>query len=290
MDKEAYPNNFIRSPLPTYDNNKWKQLAMKIATTARRFGGEYSNDEIIDRLTQKWDYAEKQDFKRWFKYQQKSAAKDNSMVKVAYDFASGQKEERLLELKKKLRSRINSAEKLLTKIMDEDLLEDPQKGIYISRILQKLKEEVSVLRQPQLITARHNRVRKILAKSGFSEGADILEESVQLIRASAEQPLIKVAQDGGISAIMGSLKGEIDTFNYGRHLSTLYQVAESLKQAGRHSEADKIVEVIKKDLSDLDKIHKKLVEVYTSLGSIPTEQAQSQQLAQPAIQRAPRQR
>lgn len=295
MDREAYPQNYgFRTALPAYDTKKWKALAIKVGIAVRKYRGEHTEADIVAHFTGDWEREERDDFKSWLKYQQKNktrisypkySKKEKRMQKVAYDFGSGQKDEQLKELKKKLRSRINSAERLLTNIMDEDLLEDPSKGVYMGRILQKLKEEVSVMRRPQLMTARHNRAKKILTKAGFSEGVELLDQNIELIEASQIPCMIKIA-DTDVSAIMTALKGEIDAFNYGKHLSSLYEIAQSLKNAGRHSEADQVITVIKKDLADIDSIHKKLVEVYTALGSIPSEPRR--QPAEPELEQAPR--
>ena len=67
------------------------------------------------------------------------------------------------------------------------------------------------------------------------------------------------------------IRKELDAFNYGVHLDRFMKIKRQLEGAGRHSEAGLIVDVIKKELSNLDGIHKKLVEIYSSLSTVPAE-------------------
>jgi len=284
--KFAYPQNYgIRMPDATFDTKKWKEVAFKIAIAMRRFA-DHTEQEVVGHFTRDWDLQEQDHFKAWLKYQKKTAKKkDKPMRKVAYDFQSGQGDDKLSTLKKKLRSRVNSAERLLNQIMDEGLLGDDNKGLYIGRILQKLKEEISTLRRPELINARHNWAGKMLRKAGFIEGAEIVENSTKIVAEMQEKEsihfVVKTAQ-ADVSNVMGLLKAEIDAFNYGKHLEALYQIATALREMGRHSEADDVIVIIKKDLANVDGVHKKLVDVFTRMGQIPTSPSQQEEAKSPS--------
>ena len=194
------------------------------------------------------------------------------MQKTAYDYNTAHKDDRLTDLKKKLRSRVHSAEKLLNTMTDEGLLgENVEKAVYIGRILQKLKEEVSLLKRPELLEARHKRVRTILAKAGLDEVANIIGGNIQLVAEFKQQPLIKTAQDFDLKGVLEDIRSELDAFNYGTHLDKFMQIKRRLEGAGYRSEANMVTEIVKKELSNLDGIHKKLVELYTSLSQIPSQ-------------------
>jgi len=278
MEKEAYPMGFRGVPKPAFNLKKWKETAIKVKMAARQYK-EHSTDELIEHFTQKWDFQEQNSFKDWWRLTQTKRGQLNmSMEKTAYDYNAANQEGQLNELKKKLRSRINSAERLLNKMIDEGLLAgNTEKALYISRILQKLKEEVNLLNRPQLIEARHNRASGIFRKAGLVEIADIMAGSSSIVSSFGKTPLTKTAAEetsGDISSVMEMIKDELDAFNYGVHLDKMMKIRGHLLALGRNSEADIVLDIIKKELDDIDGIHKKLVEVYTSLGQVPRRRNQ----------------
>ena len=96
--------------------------------------------------------------------------------------------------------------------------------------------------------------------------------SVLLVTSFGNSKLVKTAAEdeaSSLTVVMESIKEELDIFNYGVHLDKLMQIRAQLTALGRHSEADMILGIIKKELDDVEGIHKKLVEVYTSLGQVP---------------------
>jgi hypothetical protein len=285
MKKEAYPQTFCRVPHEPYNIEKWKKAALKINVASREYK-EHSLDNIIDHFTREWVYHEAEAFKRWMDYNHRyKKGQDMTMQKVAYDFGATQKEERLGDLKKKLRSRVSSAERLLNKMMDEGLLGgNTEKAIYIGRILQKLKEEINLLQRPQLIEARHKRATRTIRKAGLIEIAALLDENIQLIAGFDKVPFIKKAQfKEGIVPVLEAIKEELDIFNYGTHLRKLMSIASQLDEMGQHSESGMVIDIIKKELDGLDSIHKKLVDVYTAIGQIPRQRAPEP--AQPRIEK-----
>ena len=273
MEKEAYPAGFRGAPKPPFNLKKWKETSIKIKMAARQYK-DYSTKDLIEHFTQRWDFQEQNSFKDWWKLTQTKRGQSNmSMEKTAYDYNAASQEGQLNELKKKLRSRVSSAERLLNKMIDEGLLAGSNdKALYIGRILQKLKEEVNLLSRPQLMEARHNRASGIFRKAGLVEIADIMVGSVSIIASFGKTPITKVASEepkGDIASIMEMIKEELDAFNYGVHLDNMMKIRSHLTALGRNSEADIVLDIIKKELDDIDGIHKKLVEVYTSLGQVP---------------------
>jgi hypothetical protein len=291
MNKEAYPQGFKYPAKPPFNLKKWKDTALKIRLAGREYP-EYTYSEILTYFTSDWEFQEKESFKNWWKYNQTKQGRQNMiMQKTAYDYNSASKEQELNEIKKKLRSRVNSAEKLLNKMLDEGLLgENEEKALYISRIIQKLKEEINTLRRPRLMEARHKRVSTIFRKAGLDEIAGIMSGSAQIVAAVfKEQPLVKVAQENGghgdLRKVMDLIKEELDTFNYGEHLEMFMRIKGELTAAGRHSEASMVVDIIKKELGNVDGIHKKLVEIYSSLGQVPRRQQPERPRQEPGKER-----
>lgn len=277
MNRKAWPQGYRAQPKEEFNLSKWKEAALKIKMAMRHYGDEYSTTELIDNFTDGWDYQEQSHFRDWWRHNEKypkslyPKGQNKMMTKTAYDYDAAQKDDRLNELKKKLRSRVNSAEKLLNTMMDEGLLEgNEEKAVYLGRILQKLKEEVNLLKRPALIEARHKRVRNILHKAGLDEVANIIAESTHLVAEFNKRPLVKTA-DYDLKGILEDIRRELDAFNYGVHLDRFMKIKRQLEGAGRHSEASMIVDIIKKELTNVDGIHKKLVEVYSTLSSVPAE-------------------
>lgn len=285
MDKEAYPQSFVRAPKEPYDLEKWNNTAIKVRIASREYR-EYGLDQIVDHLTNNWDYQERESFKRWLDHKVKRGQNNMTMQKVAYDFGATQKDEKLQELKKKLRSRVSSAERLLNKMMDEGLLgSNTEKALYISRILQKLKEEINLLQRPEMIQARNQRASKIIRKAGLIEIAEHLDENVILVANFDKIPLIKTAQQD-VGSVLEAIKEELDLFNYGIHLRKMMAISSQLEDMGYHSESEMVVEIIKKELDGLDSIHKKLVDVYTAIGQIPRQRTQGPTIpAKPQVNR-----
>jgi hypothetical protein len=283
--REAYPQGYKSAPKQPFDLKKWKDTAVKAKIAAREYK-EYTEEQLVNHLTQKWDLQERESFKDWLKYQTKRGRQDMSMQKTAYDYNSANQEEQLNELKKKLRSRVSSAERLLNRMLDEGLLAgNDDKALYIGRILQKLKEEINLLKRPQIMQARHQRAGNIFRKAGLVELADIMVGSISVIGSFGKKEMVKTAAEGAdLSGAMEMIKDELDIFNYGVHLDKMMKIRGELLADGRNSEADTILEIIKKELDDIDGIHKKLVEIYTSLGQVPRQRKQVSKPVEPRME------
>lgn len=289
MDKEAYPQGFRSPQKSPFNLEKWKDVVTKIRITSRDYP-EYSDKELVEYFTRKWEYQERESFNKWWRYNRtKRGQQDMTIQKVAYDYTLADKERQLDQLKKKLRGRINAAERILNKMLDEGLLGgSDDKALYISRILQKLKEEINMLKRPQLMQARHHRAGEIFRKAGLIELSDIMLGSVAIINALNSKRLVKTAQESSnnLNQVLSIIKEELDIFNYGVHLDKMIQIRNMLIGLNYHSEADMVVDIIKKDLDDLDGIHKKLVELYTALSQIPMK-AQVTKAPEPPMQSRP---
>lgn len=274
MDKQAYPQLHNLTPREPFSMEKWREAELKIAHAGRMWP-EYSARDLTEHFTSDWDEQERvafKDWRRWNKNNRSEYIRMGSMNKVAYDFNASNKEEQLKDLKKKLRSRVNSAEKLLNKISDEGLLAgNEEKALYIGRILQKLKEEINLLSRPALIQGRLKRARRIAAESRLEEIADVIATGIVLVSEHCRGAFIKTAQEGNLNGVLDAIKQELDMVDYGYHLNKLMEIRGQLERAGRHSEAGMVVDVIKKELSELDGIHKKLLDVYTSIGRVRTQ-------------------
>lgn len=204
MRKEAYPQGFYFDKelgIKAERLEKWEKLYRNIQLTLRSHP-EYELEVVIDKYIKGWEGSERQDFRQWFKMKQgggdrlyKRFSGESQMKKYAViDLGA---DEALKEMKKKLRSRIDSAEKILQKMHDEGILgfgtETVKKVEYLSNIMQKLKNEILTLRRPELVTARCNRAIAILRTGGVDESAEILEEAKIVFANHHYQGLVKVA-------------------------------------------------------------------------------------------------
>lgn len=214
MHKEAYPQGFYfdkELDAKAKRPEKWEELYRNIQLTLRSHP-EYELEAVIDKCIKGWDEADRQDFRQWFRIKQdggdclyKRFSGEGKMKKYAViDLGA---DETLKEMKRKLRSRIDSAEKILQKMHDEGILgsgaESIKKVEYLSNIMQKLKNEILTLRRTELVTARCDRVITMLRTAGIEESAEILEDA-KVVFAS-RQMLIKTAASD-ISAILPQLE------------------------------------------------------------------------------------
>jgi len=197
MEKKAYPQvvDFWVQENPRGHLDKWEQIRKRVLLSKRSYPN-YSIEDIISKYTKEWPEKEKYDFIQWFdlknhgddkKYKSfeiQSSNEGYNMTRFAntIDVTS---DEKLKELRQKLRNRINSADKILQRIYDLGLLgtddKATQKVEYLSNILQKLKNEILTLKRPELIVARHNRVTKLFKKAEFFEVADFLQGSKEIV-------------------------------------------------------------------------------------------------------------
>lgn len=286
MDKVSYPQHCNQMDFPFRQVNlkKWHDARLKI-NTIQRFHNRFDKDRVIESVIKGWDLVEKNMFKRWFDYLENGNeiyAGNMSMKKVAYDFTTRDKKSKFLELKNKLRSRIRSIEQLLNELADQGLLESDStsqsKFTFLSRILQRLREEVNTLSSPLMLEARHQRMLKLLKQANIVEGVNILEDSIQLANSCVDRSLVKYAQQTSVSSEREQLQKVIDIvgleikeLSYKIHLKRMYQALQILDNLGRSSDVDTVARVIKDDLPELDKTNKRLMEVFTHLSQIKAE-------------------
>ncbi len=279
IKRRAYPQLHNTTQSEPYSLEKWQDVALKIKMAGRQYT-EYTQAQLVDHFTDEWELKERADFQSWLDYnengQNHQYKKGQMMTRTAYDFNATRKDDDLKELKKKLRSRVQSAERLLNQMVDEGLLAGAEdKALYIGRILQKLKEEVTLLQKPALIASRHRRWIRKIHSTGLTEVTRPLEQNIDTVASWGKSSLVKTAAELG--GVLSAIKEEMDALNYGVHLSTLMGIKSQLEEVGRHSEAGTILDIIKKDLSGLDAVHKKLVEVYSVLAKAPTERREPRQ-------------
>jgi hypothetical protein len=118
----------------------------------------------------------------------------------------------------------------------------------------------------------------------FLPGEDPTEWFQRIMRGKNNRNIKTAAEGADLSGAMEMIKDELDIFNYGVHLDKMMKIRGELLADGRNSEADTILEIIKKELDDIDGIHKKLVEVYTSLGQVPRQRKQVSKPVEPRME------
>lgn len=280
--KLAYP---LMEPLkPTKSNidlKKWKDTATKMTSFSRIYGSNYTFPQVLYHFTKDWDMFERYNFKKWYKWNNmnKKAELNQKLIKLAAQDSLAQ--DRLSQFtakKKKLMNRVGLARKALHDLINSGLI-DQQTSDKIYKIISMLELEAMRVQAPKIASARVMRASKQLNKLGFMEGADILAlASKELL----DTTLIKTAEGADPKeaiSLLRDLKKEMDSLSYGRHLDTLYGIMQKLKTMGRSSDVEALEKVIRDDLGSLEKLNKKLTEVYTSLSKVPLELSEDEDLS-----------
>ena len=286
--KIAYPHDTgMDFPFRQVDIKKWKDTRLKIKA-AERVYIRYSQSQIVSAFIKERDDKEQQMFKRWFEQFDKPQlynkyAGTTTMKKLSYEFVKD-KVEALEQLKGKLRSRVRSVEALINQLLDRNLLgngaEAQQKVTYLSRILQKLREEINVLNSPLLLEARQRLALRIFQQADVDEGMSILEDAIRMTMAYQKPSLVKVAQQARqdtkhtrLQDALDLVGTEISRLNYKSHLARLYKALQILDDLGRSADVDLVARVIRDDLPDLEKLNKRLTDVFVNLSRAKAELA-----------------
>lgn len=276
--KYSYPQDWkTNPPLRPLPLKQWKDLKLKIDAAHRRFP-EYSLDQISEHFIKSWKNSEKEEFQHWLRAEREQAhnkKRVHSMAKFAYDF-SGSKREHVLELKKKLRSRIDSARKLTKRFKDQELLGDEADETlqYIGRILYKLEEEIEKIEAPTLIKARVERTAKMIKKAGMLEVSERLAlPKARIIQASDNEDKEQQDDNKILSLILQKLKIEMSALNYHEHLKMLAKIMSLLDKVNRRADSEAVARVIQKDLDGLNSLSNHLAEIYTNINKMPIEEA-----------------
>lgn len=283
--KVAYPAmEPIFSRTGKYDLAKWKSVASKMNSFSRIYGSNYTFPQILYHFTKDWDMFERFSFKKWYKWStsMKKASINDRIQKFAYADTLGQ--DRLSQFttkRKKLLNRISLVRKALHELMNSGLI-DQQASNKIYKIISMLEMEAMQVQAPKIAMARVKRASKQFDSLGFIEGSNILnlaiadlQDNVALTKVANEES--RGSQQEAVS-LLRDLKKEMDLLNYGRHLDALYDIMKKLKKMGRSSDAEAVEKVIRDDLSSLEKLNKKLVDVYTSLSKVPLEMSEAEDI------------
>ena len=276
--KQAYPtmNNYRALGLSKkFDLDKWKKTAISIKSFARAYGKEYTFPQILYHFTKDWDMFERFDFKNWYTWKYRKANKENNMEKQA-DFVGQDRIQQFMNQRKKFMNRINLVRKALMELINSGLImQNDSNKLY--KIIAMLEFEATNLKAPKLAAARTRRAAKMLDKHGFTEGkvilfaaADELLNPGPLVRTADEKPKTEKDSQEAVE-LLRQIKREMDSLNYGSHLDSLFAIKKKLETMNRQGDVEAVEKIIRDDLGSLEKLNKKLIEVYTNLSKVPLE-------------------
>ena len=267
--KVAYPVIHMPKLSRGPDLDKWKKTAIKMDAFKRVYGQNYTFSQILYHFTKDWNMFERFDFKKWYKWNYRKAS--NNKMKKSADTVAGDRLQQFTNKRKKLMSRINLIRKALHDLINAGLI-DPASSGKLYKIISMLEYESMGLQAPKLAAARLRRAAKQFSKLGFTEGEKVLKTAAtELLNTS--NPIIRTAEINQQEAVglLRKIKNEMDNLSYSRHLDTLFNIKKDLEKMGRTGDAEAIEKVIRDDLSTLEKLNKKLTEVYTNLSKVPLE-------------------
>lgn len=278
--KVAYPMTYSFRTYPfRTDIEKWKKIATQINAFGRAYK-DYTFPQVLYHFTSKWDMFERYRFKKWYSWMHRQSRSEKKMEKFAQskDFVVEDRIQKFEKKRKLLLSRINLVRKALHDLINSRLI-PTDNGNKIYKILSMLEYEAIGLAVAKVASARTRRASKQLTRLGFLEGSSILHATAQeLLRPDT---LVKTAEEENgkkkdAIEILKSIKKEMDLLNYSRHLDAMYHLKKELEEMGRQNDADSVLKIIREDLDGLDKIQKKLTEVYTNLSKIPIQLSEDQ--------------
>lgn len=266
--KKAYPiMHTLKGPPTSRDLDKWKKTAIQInafkGVAAER---NYTFPQVLYHFTSDWDMFERYDFKKWYRWNTKKA--NVQMKKTAFT-VSQDRVQQWTQKRKKLMQRINLVRKALHELIASGLI-DQGASNKIYKIIAMLEFEAMQLRQPKVAAARLRRAAVKLGKLGFTEGEELLKDASEevlnptFVKTAASDP--KAAVD-----LLREIKKEMDSLSYSKHLDALFNIKKKLEGMGRGTDSEAIEKVIRDDLSVLEKLNKKLTDVYTNLSRVPLE-------------------
>lgn len=280
IKRKAYPQTFNYRPTPPpIDRKKWKELATQI-TAFKRAYPTYTFPQVLYHFTKDWNMFDRYKFKKWYNWTQRTATMTNKQNKFAQsqDFVLQDRTQKFDKKKKLLMSRIGLVRKALMDLVNNGLVDNSSSN-KIYKILAMLEFEAMGLHIPQIVAARVRRSGKQLKKLGFTEGSSILFTTAKEL-INRPEAMVKTAKEevnsGQVSELLRKIKSEMDKLNYSRHLDALYGIKRDLDKLGRGSDSESILRIIRDDLDALDKLNKKLTDVYTSLSRVPFELTEEQ--------------
>jgi hypothetical protein len=274
----AYPLSFQwQSHTPPADVKKWKTTATQLAAFKRAYP-EYTFPQVLYHFTSEWDMFERHKFKNWYKWTQKKAETQKTMEKKAFqDYIVQDQAQKFQKKKKLLMSRIDLVRKALRDLINNSLIDTPTSN-KIYKILAMLEYEALGIAAPKLASARLRRAGKQLHKLGFTEGSSVLFSTARelvstpsLVKTAQEKELTDKTRVEQTTQILRRIKTQMDKLSYTKHLDELFYIKKELEKMGRDGDAESILKIIKDDLDSLDKLNKKLTDVYTNLSRLPVE-------------------
>ena len=268
--KQAYPISPQWKPAKEKpDLEKWKKTAQKMQAFARVYGENYTLPQILYHFTKDWNMFDRYDFKKWYMWNNRTASSDK-LKKYAFGDSVGQdRMSQFTKKRKRLMSRIALVRKALMELINDGLIQQ-QASDKIYKLISMMEFESMRLQVPKMASARLRRTAKQMQKLGFNSGSKIvLEAADELLNA----PLVKTAKEEKNQAVglLKRIKSEMDALSYSRHLDELFYIKKELEKMGRAGDAESIEKIIRDDLSVLEKLNKKLTEVYTNLSKVPLE-------------------
>lgn len=287
--KTAYPAMYsykTRKKAP--DLKRWNETGTKIDSFKRIYGDNYTFPQILYHFTKDWDMFERFEFKKWYRWtrmNKQANSLDRRLQKTAQrkeDFLAQDRLQQFQGKKKKLMNRVNLVRKVLQEMIHNHLIQQ-QDADKIYKIISMLELESMRLQTPKIASARVRRASKQLEKIGFVEGASILSTAAQEI---LESHLVKTAAGADPKKaieVLRKIKQEMDSLTYGKHLDLLYQVMKDLQEMGRQNDVEAVEKIIRDELGSLEKLNKKLLEVYTSLSKVPLELSALQDMQESSL-------
>lgn len=271
--KIAYPISFSwKRARPPEDLKKWNDTKVKMDAFKRAYK-DYSFPQVLYHFTKDWDMFERFNFKNWYKYNKS----ENRMKKKASDFIVQDREQKLVKKKKQLQSRVDSAKKVLREMIASGLINN-QIGNKIFKILAMLEYEILQLSTMQVAASRTLRIAKQLERLGFHEGSKILVTGAQEVRE--RKTLIKTASKPDVERItklLKEIKQVLNNTDYSTNLDKMFHIKKELQEMGRTSDMESVLKIIKDELDGLDKLNKKLVDIYVNLSRLPIEELSEEQ-------------
>lgn len=263
FEKFAYPLSCYWHPIPEPANMKlWKETKTKIDAFKRAYT-EYTFPQVLYHFTKDWDMFERFKFKKWYKYNSENSM--NNILRVASDFVVQDRVQKLSKKKKQLQSRVDSAKKILREMISSGLLEQ-DKGNKIFKILAMLEYEILQL-SIKTASARMTRATRQIEKLGCLK-------VVEALKKEEEKELVKTAEVDvqRTTKLLKSIKEVLNNTDYSKNLDKMYHIKKELEDMGRTGDTESILKIIKDELDGLDKLNKKLVDVYVNLSRLPIEE------------------
>lgn len=296
MEAKAYRNPaYDKGAIPEVPLKKYRELAKQVELqclhASRLMGHKTSPDTEIDKLTEDWTTADREQFRYWFRNTRGTGslatAESKMVTKTAQYLPYGNKEV-VDKFKEKRRSMIRRLRRLQNELLDtyeqtakivdwsDERYPTPDKKIEaIQNAINQICNLLGTLRTKEVTAAAITRTLGFLN----TVDKDVAKCVAQAVKQ--EGGTVKVAAHGPAYEIAKKLKQELDSLNYGAHLRRFFHIYEGLHRVGLSGIAGDVEEIIQRDLSNLSSITKKLGEVYSELMKIPANENKEESPVKP---------